>query len=174
MGNRCVITTPNREIGCYMHWNGGHDTIEPLLEYCRLKGYRPPESDDYGWARLCQVLGNFFGGTMCIGIGPYSDDEHMDPGDNGIHVIEGWKIVDRVGLWDGFEEQAEYGRDEMLREFDRSMPEGERLGELLDSVEVPVGELVLGDEVWIRGLRDEWECLPVVRFGQPATNRISV
>ena len=43
--------------------------------------------------------------------------ERMDPGDNGIYVIDGWKIVDRAGLYEGFVEQQEYGFDEMLRDF---------------------------------------------------------
>ena len=30
MGNRAVITTPQRKVGLYVHWNGGRDTIEPL------------------------------------------------------------------------------------------------------------------------------------------------
>ena len=64
MGNRAVITTVDRKIGLYVHWNGGRDTIQPLLKYCELKGFRPPSSDSYGWARLCQVLGNFFGGCQ--------------------------------------------------------------------------------------------------------------
>ena len=54
--------------------------MEPLLRYCELKGYRDPSKDDYGWARMCQVLGNFFGGTNCVGIGPYTTDERMNPG----------------------------------------------------------------------------------------------
>ena len=53
MGNRAVITTPDRKLGLYLHWNGGRDTVEPLLRYCELKGYRDPAKDDYGWARMC-------------------------------------------------------------------------------------------------------------------------
>ena len=48
MGNRAVITTPQRKVGLYVHWNGGRDTIEPLLRYCELKGYRDPAKDEYG------------------------------------------------------------------------------------------------------------------------------
>ena len=96
MGNRAIITTRERKIGLYLHWNGGRDTVEPLLRYCELQGYRPPSSDNYGWARICQVVGNFFGGTLSVGIGPYTDDASMDPGDNGIYVIEGWRIAERL------------------------------------------------------------------------------
>ena len=80
MGNRAIITTQERKIRLYPHWNGGRDTVEPLLRYCELQGYRPPSSDSYGWARICQVVGNFFGGTLSVGIGPYTDDAGMDPG----------------------------------------------------------------------------------------------
>ncbi len=174
MGNRAVITTPQRKLGVYLHWNGGRDTVEPLLRYCELKGYRDPATDDYGWARMCQVVGNFFGGTNSLGIMPYTTDERMDPSDNGIYVIEGWKIVDRVLPWEDFTEQREYGFDEMLRTFDDAMPKGERLGEFLDSVEVPVSELELGDEVWMFTVGDVWKAYPVVGFSQPESSRIAV
>lgn len=103
----------------------------------------------HGWARLCQVVGNFFGGSLSVGIGRHSDDDRMSPGDNGIYVIDGWRIVERVLPYDGFVEQDEYGFDEMLRAFDEPMPEDERLGDFLDAAEVPASELSLGDEVWV-------------------------
>ena len=187
MGNRAIITTQERKIGLYLHWNGGRDTVEPLLRYCELQGYRPPSSDSYGWARICQVVGNFFGGTLSVGIGPYTDDAGMDPGDNGIYVIEGWRIAERLTTeydenWkpvgvrgvEPCEEQRSYNFDEMLHAFDESMPEDLRLGELLDSVEVPAGELEVGDEVWMREHESGWKAYPVVGFGQPAGNAIAV
>ena len=183
MGNREVITTVDRKIGLYVHWNGGRDTIQPLLKYCELKGFRPPSSDSYGWARLCQVLGNFFGGTLCVGIGPYTTDRRMDPGDNGIYVIDGWNIVERlttdydkdfnaVGMisYPESREQSEYDFDEMLKVFDECMPEKERLGAYLDSVEIPVPELKLGDMIWMRGVDDKFEAYPVAGFGTGVVN----
>ena len=137
MGNRAVITTRERKFGLYLHWNGGRDTVGPLLRYCELQGYRPPSEDDYGWARLCQVMGNFFGGSLSLGLGGYTTDRRMDPGDNGIYVIEGWRIVDRIHTCGGCEEQLVYDFGEMLRAFDEAMPERLRLGGFLDSVEVP-------------------------------------
>ena len=70
--------------------------MEPLLKYCELQGYRAASHDDYSWARMCQVMGNFFGGSTPLGIGPYTTDRQMDPGDNGIYIIEGWHIVDHL------------------------------------------------------------------------------
>ena len=164
MGNRAVITTPERKIGLYLHWNGGRDSVEAFLRYCDLKGYRAPSFDDYGWARLCQVIGNFFGGTLSIGIGAYSNDDAMDPGDNGIYVIEGWDIVDRIGNH-GYE-QMDYDLNEMLIDIDESMPKDEQLGyEFLRAFEVPVSELDVGDVVFVRDFDDSYKKHEVVGFG---------
>ena len=133
MGNRAVITTPEKDLALYLHWNGGRDTVEPLLKYCELQGFRPPSSDNYGWARIAQVVGNFFGGSLSVGIDKYS--RLGDQGDNGIYVIDGWKIVERKRLkydedynvigWEDIPEsceQREYDFNEMLHSFDESMP----------------------------------------------------
>ena len=97
MGNRAVITDVNRTMGVYLHWNGGRQSVEAFLKYCDLCGYRAPSQDDYGWARLCQVIGNYFGPSgLSVGIRPYTNDDLEDLGDNGIYVIDGWDIVDRV------------------------------------------------------------------------------
>ena len=52
MGNRCVITTPKRELGVYFHWNGGRDSVEPLLAYCKLKGYRTHSKFDSAYGQI--------------------------------------------------------------------------------------------------------------------------
>ena len=95
-----------------------------------------------------------------MGIMPYSDDGRMDPGDNGIYVIEGWRIADRILPYEGFVEQSSHDFDGMLRAFDEAMPEGERLGDLLDAEEVPASELEIGDEVWCERLRRTLGALP--------------
>ena len=94
MGNRAVITTEEKQIGIYVHWNGGRESIETFLAYCDLKNYRPPETDDYGWARMCQVIGNFFGGSTSIGIDKYERLDR-DNYDNGVYIIENWKVIGR-------------------------------------------------------------------------------
>ena len=35
MGNRAVITTPDKKIGVYLHWNGGRDSVEGFLQTCK-------------------------------------------------------------------------------------------------------------------------------------------
>lgn len=128
MGNRAVITTKenmdNNGIGIYLHWNGGRDSVRAFLKYCELRGYRAPSEDNYGWARLCQVIGNFFGGIGSLGIDTVN---HLDCNnwDNGVYLIEGWEIVGRM-YFDG-EEQDYYELIKMLRSINDKMPESERI-----------------------------------------------
>ena len=150
MGNRAVITTKedfeNNGIGIYLHWNGGYDSVSAFLKYCELKGYGAPDKDFYGWARLCQVIGNFFGGTNSIGIDKV-DKLDCDNFDNGVYIIEDWKIVERK-YFKG-REQMNYDLEEMLMDIDGCMPEGEQLGEYITAKEIPTSELKIGDTVII-------------------------
>lgn len=152
MGNRAVIETPERNIGVYLHWNGGRDSVEGFLTYCDLKGFRPPERDCYGWARLCQVVGNYFGGSLSLGIDT-CDKLDEDNWNNGVYVIKDWKIVDR--LYFKGSEQREYPLLEMLRAINSAQPPSERLHEPFldpqvdDHIEpsnLKVGDLVLYSE----------------------------
>ena len=98
MGNRAVITTKenfeNNGIGIYVHWNGDIESIKTFLTYCKLIGARQPEDDDYGWATLSRVIGNYFGGTTSIGINVVNKLDIFN-GDNGTYIIKDWQIVDR-------------------------------------------------------------------------------
>lgn len=124
MGNRAVITTEDKQLGVYLHWNGGRNSVEGFLLYCKLKGYRCPEDDCYGWARLCQVIGNFFGGECSVGIDRY-DRLDTDNGDNGTYIIKDWRIVGKE-----FEPLDKLDIDQvknMLVAINDSMPMPERL-----------------------------------------------
>lgn len=145
MGNRAVIKTENSRIGVYLQWNGGRDSIEAFLKYCEMKGYRSPETDGYGWARLAQVIGNFFGGTLSVGmveINGYHDGEGCD---NGAYVIRKWKIVGREDF--SGPEQNEYSMNEMLKAIDEAQPVKEQFGDFLDMEEVDVKDVKVGDVV---------------------------
>ena len=101
MGNRAIIKGKGTDIGVYVHWNGGYDSVRGFIEYCKLKGYRSPEVDSYGLARLCQVIGNFFGGTLSVGIVTMPGTKRMTAHkmkeywalDNGIYELQNWDIV---------------------------------------------------------------------------------
>jgi len=99
MGNRAVITTAPysiNNVGIYVHWNGGPESVAAFLKACKQLGYRSLASDaNYAMARLTQVIGTFFGGTTSLGIGTLRDLD-ADNGDNGVYVIGGdWEIVER-------------------------------------------------------------------------------
>lgn len=126
MGNRAVITTrenfENNGIGVYVHWNGGRDSVEAFLQYCKLRGFRCPEHDNYGWACLCQIIANFFHSGEGLGVG-IDTVNNLDCSnhDNGVYFIEGWEIVGRE-YFDG-DEQYFHPIDDMLYDIDRRQPE---------------------------------------------------
>ena len=108
MGNRAVIQMVGEQVVIYVHNNGGLDTIQPLLDVAKEYGLR---GDDYGMARLTQMLGNLFGGILNIGIDKL---ENLDKNnyDNGTYVISrNFNIVERL-FFDG-EEQNYIDYDEM-------------------------------------------------------------
>lgn len=178
MGNRCVITTKERELGVYLHWNGGYDSVRAFLKYCELQDYRPPEKDSYGWARLCQVLGNFFEGNLNVGVHAYTTDEQEDPGDNGIFIIENWKVVYNISdMFVGSEpvvktvEELEeaykdgYDLQEFLEDIDKNMPENCRLGNFMKAKRIPISEIQEGQIVFSRGY-NKWIEKPCLGIGK--------
>lgn len=133
MGNRAVITTSthtkphaSNDLGIYLHWNGGRDSVEAFLTYCKIQGYRTPETDCYGWVNLATVIGNFFNDGLSCGIDRCCRLD-CDNGDNGVYVIKNWEIVDRK-YFDYGREQNHHPPVDMLLEIDKSMPETMRLG----------------------------------------------
>lgn len=126
MGNRAVITTmidsdvsKSDQLGIYLHWNGGRDSVEAFLKYADMCQVRYPENDSYGWARLIQIIANFLGGNTGISIDKCSQLD-CDNYDNGVYLIEKWQIVGRQYFKDS--EQSEYDFIEMLEAIDNAQP----------------------------------------------------
>lgn len=124
MGNRAVITTRDERIGVYLHWNGGRDSVEAFLTYCKIRKFRPPEQDDYGWARLIQIIANYFGGDLSIGVNTL-DRLDCDNGDNGTYIIENWEIVGRKYVT--FAEQDARELKSFVKTINECQPIGDRL-----------------------------------------------
>lgn len=167
MGNRAVITTEknfkNNGVGVYLHWNGGYDSVSAFLKYCELKGYRTPDMDNYGWARLCQVIGNFFGGSTSLGIDTV-DNLDCDNYDNGVYIIKDWEIVDRKHKRHA--EQMNYEMEEMLMAIDKAMPEKEQIGEYLKAKEIPTNDVEIGDTVILMDYDGKVQKHKVMGFGE--------
>ena len=143
MGNRAVITTKDKKIGVYLHWNGGRDSVEAFLRYCELQRFRYPEEDCYGWARLCQIIANFFtepddySKGLSIGIDQYSKLD-TDNYDNGVYIIEKWKIIDR--LYNRNSEQNTYDLKEMLKIIDTHQPESMQLFKNIEAEDIKLNQ----------------------------------
>lgn len=101
MGNRAVIAFQDGSLehvqlnapGIYLHWNGGPESVTAFLDAAKELGVRC--ESEYGAARLCQIIGNWFGGTLSIGVGTCRNMD-TDNGDNGTYVVDlenhGWKV----------------------------------------------------------------------------------
>jgi len=102
MGNRAVIAFQEENwsvvqpdsLGIYLHWNGGPESVIAFLDAAKELGVR--RENEYGAARLCQIIGNWFGGNLSLGIGQCRTMD-TDNGDNGTYVVDlknhGWKVV---------------------------------------------------------------------------------
>lgn len=163
MGNRAIVKPEGQNIGVYLHWNGGIDSVTAFLKYCELKQYRGFD-DAYGLARFTQVVGNFFGGGLSIGIETGVDENRVEDYwlDNGVYVVKGWDIVRHVGADDSHEG---YDLDEFLKEIDIRQPVKEQLGDFLDAEEVAVSDICVGDIVFIMNSSGRYEKHEVIGFG---------
>lgn len=174
MGNRAIVKPIDKNIGVYLHWNGGIESVAAFLEYCKLKDYRDfggKNSDGYGIARFCQVVGNFFGGGLSIGIETdvTESEEAAEWMDNGIYVIDGWDIARRIGAPDDKEPKVS---PDMLLYIDQQQPEKEQLGEnyILADVVDPK-DLKIGDRVFLLRYEGKPEIHTVMGFAPPDTIR---
>lgn len=89
MGNRCVITNKEKTRAIYQHWNGGRDSIEPLLRVAKLLGG--------GFDKLCEISSKVFDGEEINY--EEADNDDLDCLDNGVYIInEDLEIIGREGL----------------------------------------------------------------------------
>lgn len=139
MGNRAVVIFASEDEispAIYLHWNGGAESIYPLLDELEKRGGGGPGG--YGCARFIQVVGDFFDqeerNTLSIGVenGPSEIAtiylKKFDPGDNGIFVIEtfykDYKMQQRIRRF------SRYDRDAPLREWTKEEVEREKVAAL--------------------------------------------
>ena len=89
MGNRCVITNKEKTRAIYQHWNGGRDSIEPLMKVAKLLGG--------GFDKLCEISSKVFDGEEINY--EEADNDDLDCLDNGVYIInEDLEIIGREGL----------------------------------------------------------------------------
>ena len=117
MGNRAVIAFTQegkknkKTVGIYLHWNGGRDTVEGLLQAAKDYGIR---GGDYGVARLIQIICNTFPGCLGVGV-DLVERLDCDNYDNGLDwVAPEVNIVGRE-FFENREEQQVYPLDEFVK-----------------------------------------------------------
>lgn len=174
MGNRAIIKGVGTNIGVYVHWNGGYDSVLAFTQYCKLKGYRSPESDPaYGTARLAQVIGNYFGGSCSVGVENMRGAAGLTPEfvkelylDNGVYEIENWEIVKHWNpdvVKPENESHEGYDLTEMLCVIDECQPVKEQLSkEFITADLVDLKTLNLYDEVFVQDFTGKVEKHTVV------------
>lgn len=131
MGDRAIITTKqnyeNNGVGIYLHWNGDAGSVRAFLKYAQLRRFRTGNQFDYGFARLVQVIANYFGGNLSIGIDVLSN--LAEALDNGTYIIDDdFNIVERIDAPENDEdENDDQFIDWMVRDIDRAQPVGSRI-----------------------------------------------
>lgn len=189
MGNRAIVKPVGLDVGVYLHWYGGVKNIEAFLAYCKMKKYRGfggTNADSYGVARFVQVVGNFLGGGLSIGIvsipkdvKKYAEESWLD---NGLYLVDEWDIVGHYGFEPySYEDEDKDGLKYRLLGIDGAQPQREQLGRsYIFADPVDPKALKLGDKVMIYYPESDKgvEIHEVVGFGKegiyagyPYTNR---
>lgn len=84
-----MITNKEKTRAIYQHWNGGRDSIEPLLKVAKLLGG--------GFDKLCEISSKVFDGEEINY--EEADNDDLDCLDNGVYIInEDLEIIGREGL----------------------------------------------------------------------------
>ncbi len=134
MGNRAVITTEDKTIGVYFHWQGGYDFVYPLLQFCSDIGIPSPEKNPVlGFGAIANIMRAFNTPTKQLFYIPsfvmdsLVDDVEInlyerldcDNHDNGVvYVIKNWKIIKR--LFHECPEQVAYDFGEMYKRYHKA------------------------------------------------------
>lgn len=167
MGNRAVITFSGSNLGIYLHWNGGRDSVEAFLEYAKLKGYRGNCFVD-----LVAIVYNFLGSSCEVNT---LDKLDCDNGDNGLYVIG--NNLDIIGrkYFCGFE-QKDHCLLEMLEAINESQPENMQLDkDFFRAKIVNRDNLKIGDKVYKYNRLDcKYDVVTVVGFGANCVNGTEV
>lgn len=100
MGNRAVITTApfaKKNVGIYVHWNGGRASVEGFLEAARQLGYLDPSYHrPSALAGLSGLVWAYLGTEGLSVAFDLCESLDCDNGDNGTYLIgKDWRIVGR-------------------------------------------------------------------------------
>lgn len=141
--NTALITGKNSQMGLYLQYNGGMDSVAPFLEYACLHNPFGLGEDvcDRGLITLATVVNNFMrtGSVYVVDVNPEAmNDDNDDDNflfDNGIYIVDGkWNIVHRLHAPQ--KEEQRYDRAAMLLSIDQAQPASMQLGKAFLEKEV--------------------------------------
>lgn len=167
MGNRAVIAHKGSPIAVYLHWNGGMDSVKPLLDYCKIAGFPAPSEYGDGFTQLATVAMNFVGDAGSVISAKDMTSEQLDPGDNGIYWIDNdWNIVERE-TYDGFAEQNVHDYWTMMIEWREVQGRGTAVPlHMLATDRATIEEVSTGDYIYARRNFSTWEKFLVGEEGE--------
>ena len=127
MGNRAVINMVDSDVAIYLHWNGGRDTVEAVLEVAKEYGLA---GDNAGMNDLYKMFHNMLADDMAetAYVGTIPEYNGSAKGDNGVYIIDkSFNIIDRLDFENKKEQQVypfkeiyEWARKENDKHFKRS------------------------------------------------------
>ena len=149
MSNSALIVPKNKNVGIYLHWNGGPVSVGCFLEYCEMKRLPTFGGRNHSPASItamCQVINNFFGGSTFTEIidSVYLSSIDINDYDNGVYVVDTWKIVNKLGS----SVRENYNIRDFLETIDSKQPTHLQLGHSFIYADiVNASDLKIGDKV---------------------------
>lgn len=121
MGNRATITTKDgvNKFGLYVHWNGGRDTVEAVLNYLVTQDITFETELDF-LREVKEVYKFAFGNKYDINIWEQCD---LDNYDNGVFILDKDKVQIIGRMYAPTTEQNEYDLLEMTEYIEEKMKE---------------------------------------------------
>ena len=136
MGNRAVINMVDSDVAIYLHWNGGRDTVEPVLQVAKEYGLT---GDNAGMNDLYKMFHNMLASDMAetAYVGRVEEYNGSAIGDNGTYIIDkSFNIIDRLDFENEeqqiylFEDIYDWTRKENDKYFKRSKEHDNLINEL--------------------------------------------
>ena len=128
MGNRAVVEFTKDDkhsgtnVGVYLHWNGGRDSIEAFLEATKRVMADRGEDETYAPARFVQIVGNYLGDNLSLGLAQCRNLD-CDNWDNGVYLVHPGSLEIIGRRYFKGQEQDTYNKEEMVADILAEMPE---------------------------------------------------
>jgi hypothetical protein len=91
-----MVDSVDSDVAIYLHWNGGRDTVEPVLEVAKEYGLT---GDNAGMNDLYKMFHNMLATDMAetAYVGRVEEYNGSASGDNGVYIIDkSFNIIDRL------------------------------------------------------------------------------